>query len=234
MILVPAAWFKVPFEKSILKVVRPPTMTTRRVEMMVKVPLPRVLFEELMAPLTESDVEGLKRASGQLVPTTTTLRTHQFNYLVKRGSVSDRLFRLQDRESLSSSAQPKRGSGCARVRLAAASQRRGGLPQTMSMVCGNVSVKYSVPLSQSRPPQLQLVFGVLTMDRLGHITWPKDFDARSQAALRLQACALLRAMIADPLNPADATMAPALTAHPSSSVRAVPAPRQLVPLPPRA
>ena len=173
------------------------------------------------------------RENELLVPTKMTQRTHTFQYLIKRGSVSDRLFRLQDRETRSSSAQPKRGVGCARVRLTAASQRRGGVPQTLSMVCGNVLVKYVVPLSQSRPPQLTLVFGVLTMDKAGHITFPKDFDAHTEAALRMQARVLLQQMMTDPLNPADATMAPALTGT-GRSVRLTPPQRQLVVVPPRA
>eukprot|EP00966_Prymnesium_polylepis_P297594 6875883-Prymnesium_polylepis.1 len=32
----------------------------------------------------------------------------------------------------------KRGAGCARARLSKAEQRRGGVPKTISMICGNV------------------------------------------------------------------------------------------------
>ena len=74
--------------------------------------MPRELFEELMAPLKEEDVSGLERKNGHLVPTKATKATHQFNYLIKRGSVSDRLFRLQDMDPspASDTTQPKRGA----------------------------------------------------------------------------------------------------------------------------
>ena len=86
------------------------------------------------------------------------------------------------------------------------------------MVAGNVLVHFKEPVRERRMPTLELTFGVLTMDRSGHITWPTNFDAATQAALRMQARALLAKMIADPLNPVDAAFQPALTQS-SGSVR---------------
>jgi hypothetical protein len=123
--------------------------------------------------------------------------------------------------------QFKRGAGCARVRLSVAAQKRGGNPQTFSMIAGNVIVKYKEPTAQRAMPTLTLIFFVLTMDKAGHITWPTDYDPRSQAALRMQARALLRKMMDDPLNPADASWEPAMTGT-GSSARAVKPPRKLV------
>ena len=60
-------------------------------------------------------------------------------------------------------------------------------------------------------PTLKLIFKVLTMDKTGHIIWPTTFAPAAQAALRMQARALLRKMIDDPLNPVDSTMEPAMT-----------------------
>ena len=93
---------------------------------------------------------------------------------------------------ISAPALPKRGAGAARARLSGAEQRRG--------------------------PTLTLTFFVLTMDKTGHIVWPTNFEARTRAALRMQARALLQRMIDDPLNPVDSTMAPALTAEGTSAV----------------
>eukprot|EP00966_Prymnesium_polylepis_P060707 1408574-Prymnesium_polylepis.1 len=52
-------------------------------------------------------------------------------------------------EPSSAPALFKRGAGCARARLSKAEQRRGGVPTTISMVCGNVEVAYSVPKNKA-------------------------------------------------------------------------------------
>ena len=113
---------------------------------------------------------------------------------------------------------PKRGAGAARARLSGAEQRRGGVPQSISMVCGNVTIQLKESATQERMPTLTLTFFVLTMDKTGHILWPTNFEARTRAALRMQARALLRKMIDDPLNPVESTMAPALTAEGTNAV----------------
>ena len=115
------------------------------------------------------------------------------------------------RERLSAPLLFKRGVGCARARLSVAEQKRGGVPQTISMVCGNIKVHYKEPVNPEQVPTLRLVFYVMTMDKNGFITWPDNYDSTAQARLREQARQLLRKMIEDPLNPVDETMRPALT-----------------------
>ena len=75
------------------------------------------------------------------------------------------------------------------------------MPQSISMVCGNVVLELKEPVKLERMPTMTLTFFVLSMDKKGHIVWPTNFDARTRAALRLQARALLQKMIDDPLNP---------------------------------
>ena len=123
---------------------------------------------------------------------------------------------------------PHRGQGAARAHISGAEQRRGGRPTCISMVCGAVSVKFKQPLLDATMPTLALTFKVLSMDSTGHITWPTTFSATTQAALRLQARALLRKMMDDPLNPVDETMAPALTGTGTSSVWQGPPMRRLL------
>jgi hypothetical protein len=114
--------------------------------------------------------------------------------------------------------QPKRGLGCARVRLSHAEHRRGGTPTTLSMVCGKVVAKLVESRTNAYMPLATLQFFVLSMDKTGHIIWPTDFDAHAKASLRMQARSLLRQMIADPANPADETMEPALQGHGTSAM----------------
>ena len=124
MISVPAAWFEIPFEKMLKKAIRPPTALTRRKEITLKQVFPRVLFEELMAPLSETDVSEIARTTGtppQLIPTKRTACTSWFTYVVRRGSVSDKLFRFEQRDPASC---VRRGTGCARARLSEADRRR--------------------------------------------------------------------------------------------------------------
>ena len=96
------------------------------------------------------------------------------------------------------------------------------------MVCGNVIVQLKESATQAQMPTLTLTFFVLSMDKSGHIIWPTNFSARSQAALRMQARALLQKMMDDPLNPVDSTMAPALTGLGTSAVWQGAPRRQLV------
>ena len=77
---------------------------------------------------------------------------------------------------------PHRGAGCARARLSTADQRRGGVPQSMSMVCGNVLVDFTERVDESSMPTLTLTFYVLTMDKTGHIVWPSDWRLRRQCS----------------------------------------------------
>ena len=299
---------------SIKLVVRLATAVTRRKELEVCHPLPRTLFEELMAPLKEGDTtEPLKRdaATGWLLPTKVTSALRKYTFTIRKGSVADRFFHLHSLDApppLSTPAPPstqqtaqigeenvyavehiirkralkkrtqylvkwvgwpedqstweyasnihpdlvrafegkppprqrrsaplayKRGEGCARARLSAAEQKRGGVPQTISMVCGNIKVIYKESTNPEVVPTLKLIFYVLTMDKNGFITWPDEYDLTTQAALRKQARVLLKKMIDDPLSPVDETMAPALTGT-GGGVREPPPKRQMVAKPAQA
>ena len=93
----PYSWFRDPLDTAIKKLVRPATALTRRKELYIQQKLPREVFEDLMQPLQESDAVGLKRdaATGLLIPTSTTKALLKFDYNIRRGSVSDRLFHLE-------------------------------------------------------------------------------------------------------------------------------------------
>jgi hypothetical protein len=123
---------------------------------------------------------------------------------------------------------PARGAGCARARLSSAEEARGGKPETISMICGNVLASLKEPKDGEAMPTATFTFKVLSMDKNGHIIWPTSFEAKTQAALRMQARALLQKMIDDPNNPVDSTMAPALTGTGTSSVWAGAPQRKLV------
>ena len=70
----------------------------------------------------------------------------------------------------------KRGLGCARARLSVAEEKRGAVPESMSMICGNVMVEYKVHRKDAYMPVLKLIFKVMTMDKSGH-----DDDLRGLA-----------------------------------------------------
>ena len=111
-------------------------------------------------------------------------------------------------------ALPKRGAGAAHARLSGAEQRRGGVPQSISMVCGNVTIELKESVTQERMPRRsRSPSSCSRWTKTGpHHVAPTNFEARTRAALRMQERALLQKMIDDPLNPVDSTMAPALTA----------------------
>ena len=272
----PRSWFRAPLDKAIKKLVRPSTSQRRRKQIVIKMSMPREIFEEFVSPLQETDAEGLLRApDGSLLPTSSTSALNKFKFTLKKGSVIDRLFNLkeldpdpppppedpeveeigqndvyevenivrsrkrgkrieyeikwrgwpEDTNTWETASRihpalvtafegkpapqsrvlkpllPKRGAGAARARLSTAEQRRGGVPQTISMVCGNVVIELKEPRKLERMPTMALAFFVLSMNKNGHIVWPTNFDARTRAALRLQARALLQKMIDDPLNP---------------------------------
>ena len=282
-------------------------------ELTVKHAMPLQCFEQIMAELREGDADGIGRDSdGMLIPTAKTRAVHKYNYDIKKGSVSDRLFNLSaldtappepkkaqklateqriiapgeepdvyevesvvgkrtvngriqylikwagwdastntweararihqalirayeglpprpPRQQPRSASVPfKRGAGCARARLSLAEQRRGGVPTTISMVAGNVLIRYTVPKDKSKCPVLKVTFYVLTMDNQGFITWPTCFETGTEARLRKQARILLKKMMEDPMNPVDESFTPALT-QTGGAVHVPPPPRRLVP-----
>ena len=290
----PLSWYIDPFYKTIRTIVRPATAITRRKEITIKMKMPREAFEEIFKELAVGDAVGVDRdaSTGWLTPTSpASSGINRFDFTIKRGSVTDKLFHgnlevaappepkrkrklaevaqigeddIYEVEAIVTSrkvgrkktkteylvkwvdwpdetntwepashidpnivaayeAKPlraprhsvptlhRRGSGCAKVLISHAAQKRGVVPETMSMLCGNWVVKYRESIDRSRMPTLELKVFVLSMDKRGHIIFPTDFATNTKAQLRMQARALLRKMIDDPLNPCDATMEPAMT-----------------------
>ena len=58
--------------------------------------MPRQCFEKIMEPLVEGDATNVKRDSltNKLVPTSSAGSLLKFDYTISKGSVSDRLFHL--------------------------------------------------------------------------------------------------------------------------------------------
>ena len=56
----PKIWFRGPLDKALKKLIRPATATTRRKEIVIKMNMPRDIFEDMMSNLSEGDAEGLK------------------------------------------------------------------------------------------------------------------------------------------------------------------------------
>ena len=95
MVEVPLGWWLNPLNAAIKMLVRPATANRRRKELMIKMKMPRAVFEKLMEPLTEEDVSALKRdAEGHLKPTRTTPALKYYSYKIDRGTVSNKLFSL--------------------------------------------------------------------------------------------------------------------------------------------
>lgn len=108
----PRSWFAEPFLQAIKTAVRPCTAMTRRKELHVQMPLPRPVFEDFLAPLAGKDAvamvwdkkakklvegsEGLRRdATGALVPTRESKTLRRFEFAIRKGEISDKLFQLQ-------------------------------------------------------------------------------------------------------------------------------------------
>ena len=214
-----------PLRARMRSMVRPCTAKTRRKQLTIRFQLPRRGFEELMAPFGEGDAVGLTRgADGRLQPTKSTLRLMRFNYTLKKGSFSDKLFQLQNFQQYAapsararaSKGPPKpphphkRGLGCAKLHLSGADGRRGRLATVLSMVCGNVIIEYTEPRKLRAMPTLRLRFFVLSMDKDGNIVWPTNFPDQTRACLRKQARTLLSKMMDDPAYPVDPRFSAAL------------------------
>ena len=75
-------------------VVRPATAVTRRKQLVVKQRMPREAFEAIFSMLAEGDAVGVKRdpITQMLVPTSTTGGLNKFDFMIKRGVVTDKIF----------------------------------------------------------------------------------------------------------------------------------------------
>ena len=190
----------------------------------LKLQLPEHLLQEWLAGLAVGDAVGVLRGEdGHLKPTNESASLWRFNYTIRRGSVSDKVFSFQTdnlKSRLGRSAKPratrtpkysfKRGLGCAKLILKRAAQKRGKLARLVSMVVGNVLIKAKVPKFQRSMPTIEVLAFVATMDHHGHINWPTTFDAPARAQIRTQFRAHLRTMLDDPSFPVDPVMEAAM------------------------
>ena len=95
MITLPKNWFKLELYKKLRQLVRGPISRTRRRMAMVKMRLPRGIFEDMMSNMKEQDTEGLSWIDGVVQPTKKTSSADQFNFVVMRPMAVDRLFSLE-------------------------------------------------------------------------------------------------------------------------------------------
>ena len=150
LVRLPTAWFWEPLREAMKASVRPPTALTRRRQLEVRREVSRQVFELLMAPLEEKHVVGLRREDDglgrRLLPTRETPKLKYYEYVIQKGYVTDKLWRLEELyvAPKKGSAQYKRGLGAMRLNLTAAAARRGEAAQSASMVCGNVLVHFKV------------------------------------------------------------------------------------------
>ena len=149
IIRLPKAWFLDPLRQSMRTLVRPCTGLTRRKQLTIKAQLPARCFQEVMQPLQEGAAELVERdSSGNLRPTKQTAGMRTYKYVVRRGSLHDKIFALQDFEKRGprpKQARWRRSCGCARLFLSHAAERRGQVATVMAMVCGNVVYEYREP-----------------------------------------------------------------------------------------
>jgi len=127
MINLPRHWFSEPLYKTIKKQIRLATALTRRKELVMKMAMPREIFEDFLSGLGENGAEGLVRdpVTQKLVPTTTTAKLFTYKYVIRRGSVNDKLFRLQALRGPPPPTLPRRSG----LGPSAAADWRGGLPR---------------------------------------------------------------------------------------------------------
>ena len=209
MVQYPRAWLSAAVRAQMLKMVKPPTATTRRIEKHLKMEVPIEALEDLMAPFEEEEVEGLKWeelpcGSRRLMPTRSSATNHFYNFSVTKGKLQDKLWALDQQETQKSKKEAawRRGLGAARLHLSRAASLRGELTVLLSLMCGKVDMVMKQPRDHRAMPTLRLKAKSLTMDHLGNIILPCEFnDNNYKAALRKQALVILKKMIDDPLYP---------------------------------
>ena len=209
---IPTSWLSAPFFKALRKAVKPATSWTRRRLVQVKENIPAEVFHSFTASLNAGDADGVVRdAEGTLVPTKTTAALKMFEYTIKKPTVTDKLFALQDKDP---SPPPgarnpgawRRGHGCANLVLSRLGHKKGGLGSKVAMVAGVTKVIYTEPKNYKGWPTLILRFFVLTMSHRGDITWPAKFTKEARALLRKQIRGKVESMLADPEYPIHSCM----------------------------
>jgi hypothetical protein len=154
--------------------VRPPTKSSRRKELRIDMKIPTVIFVDLMKPLDTGDAEGLEwmdETKSELVPTKTTNALQPYKYVIKKPSLVDKLWRLQEKEPARRMrkegvmVQCRRGLGSARLHLSDAAEERGERTDLLSQVTGSVTVTLKVPAKERTMPSLTMLFSVSTLNK---------------------------------------------------------------------
>lgn len=183
-------------------------MKTRRKLNVIKRTIPTPVFWELMKPLESGDAVGLEwnESRNALVPTDDKPTYQRFKYVIRKPSLLDKVWRLEQQSAKRVKGKAlRRGLGCAKLQISNAGVARGEVSSLLSQVTGNVTIDFKVPKKLRAMPTLKMTFAVATMDQSGHINWPTQYEARTAAALRKQMMVHIEAMRANAEYP---TIAP--------------------------
>lgn len=222
-ISLPKHWFSKPLLQAMATTVRPPTKSTRRKKLIIKLEMPKEIFFDLLKPLDAEDVDGLvwkDEARKELEPTEDFKTYHQYKYTIKKPSVVAKLWRLEESDKepkrlinkkMGQAVPFRRGLGSAKLHLSHAAGDRGERTDLISQVVGNVSIILKEPKEERAMPTGSITFAAASMDKRGHINWPTLFAPRTAAALRKQIRFHLEKMIDDPTYPTLTQFTPSLT-----------------------
>ena len=126
---------------------------------------------------------GLARAN-----TKVTGSSRVFSYEIKRPMAVDRFFSLEKADHkgvhmTEGNGAWKRGQGCAVLKLSD-KPKRGAKASVLSMVGGNLILKYSEPKNNRWWPSLTLRYWVLTVDWRGNMLFPTNWSPNAEILLK--------------------------------------------------
>jgi hypothetical protein len=234
-IKVPKKWFSNPLNHAMTTVVRPPTKMTRRKELTIDLKIPMEVFIDLMKPMETGDMEDFEWEGAsektELKPTKKFKTYHEFKYTIKKPSLVDKFWRLEEREPArwKKGVRKRRGLGSSRLHLSAAAEERGERTDLLAGVTGNVTVHLKMPMKERAMPQLRIHVKVSTLSKTGHVEWANLFAPKTAAALRKQMQQHLRTMVESKEYPTLSTNDVTLLGESTESIRAEP----LALMPPR-
>ena len=223
-VTLPLEWFLKPVAEKLKAEVRPPTASTRRSERSVEMRMPMEVFEHLVSPFEDGELENLARVDGVLQPTSQESKAFlEYKYLVSVPSKLNKFWALEDWDKPRKKGAWRRGRGASKLHLSIAAQERGVRTSLLSTVCGNMELRLQAPRDQAAMPTGRILFKVMTTDANGHVIWPTTFGPKTKAAMKKLAKTNLQEMVLDTLYPTLA-METALTATGSDSTWTPPPP----------
>ena len=223
-IKVPKHWFTDPLQSAMSTTVRPPTAMTRRKQLKIEMKVPEDIFLDMMQPFNDDDMKDFQWITGSerraLQPTKVTQAYKLYKYVIKKPSLVDKLWRLEENEAPRKAARTKggqlvpyrRGHGSSKLHLSQAAAKRGELTNLIAGVTGNVVIQLKVSNMLRAMPLLTLQYAISSMDKRGHILWPTTYEVRTAAALRKQLRFHLKTMMESDEYPTLEQMTPSLTA----------------------